>query len=994
MATTPNLTMTLTLAEQELIRDFTNFAKRFEKQVQANETKVNAIKSKAAAEAEATQKKSQAKVAATEAEANAKREQKLKNFYAQQEITQLKAQNKMLASQNSWSKKMTTGLNSLVASVRTFAIAYATIFVGQTLKNALNFAGTLADISDALGLTINQVYSLQTALIDAGGSEESISKIFDKINGVLTSPTDSQKAFLFSKGVNPEAITSLQLFELALNDAEVASQIVGDKYAGLLRSLALQGGKSVAELEQLFPPTIKDLDGVARSADAIGTSLLKLKRQLSEQLAATITSLAPQIQAFITELSQGLKNIDFKAVAQGIIAILKGLGELGSSGGFQAITVLKGLFESMALSISNAVTSLKNISQESKLASFIHEVVLIAQGFEQAEIGASNAAAAIGRFVSPLFRLFSATGNFKVIFGFIKAIGTAGESVLNFLKIFSPVVKLLGRVSVWLTVIFVIYDFVKALSAGKNILEAFWYVIVNFIKSLLDFLNLLTFGFLDKLTGVNSYLEDWSDNFVKVAENTDKATQAMYQYTLALEKYGPPEAPQLGPEVDATAIAFQNELNVRKERLKQIDKEINTYQKLLPYYKDNVIAQTILKDSIKSLTDERLKLLGVTKDLTDAEESYGKEIRTQNELLLIAINRARQKRAEDEAAAQSNVAGGTKPTTGASDIINSLNLQSEQLYNEAKYYASGFTGILNEDAIWLGDGTQRPLTDKERKFVKDRISYYQNVARDISEGGSGEVVKSTSFIDKLFFGAYQTGKEQEYAKLIRQFADIGVQAYNQYFASVLSGIDNQITKTQRLIELERKRWEEQSNNLREAGLESSVYYRNLERNAKALEKRRQAELETLQYKGFEQQKKANIASALMDTAGAVISALDSVKPTIPFGLIAAGIVGAIGAAQVETIRAQENPYKRAFGGLIPGGNPNRDSVPILATGGEFITNRRATAENRDLLERINSGQKINTSPNITININGGMIDKNFVNTELIPMIKQGVKNGY
>lgn len=48
---------------------------------------------------------------------------------------------------------------------------------------------------------------------------------------------------------------------------------------------------------------------------------------------------------------------------------------------------------------------------------------------------------------------------------------------------------------------------------------------------------------------------------------------------------------------------------------------------------------------------------------------------------------------------------------------------------------------------------------------------------------------------------------------------------------------------------------------------------------------------------------------------------------------------------------------KADGGMIYGaGGPRDDVVPIAASAGEFIVNARATARNRSLLERINSGQ--------------------------------------
>jgi TP901 family phage tail tape measure protein len=50
-------------------------------------------------------------------------------------------------------------------------------------------------------------------------------------------------------------------------------------------------------------------------------------------------------------------------------------------------------------------------------------------------------------------------------------------------------------------------------------------------------------------------------------------------------------------------------------------------------------------------------------------------------------------------------------------------------------------------------------------------------------------------------------------------------------------------------------------------------------------------------------------------------------------------------------------FTYAKGGKIPGwlGTPNKDSVPILAMGGEFIVNKQSTKKHQKLLEAINSG---------------------------------------
>lgn len=49
---------------------------------------------------------------------------------------------------------------------------------------------------------------------------------------------------------------------------------------------------------------------------------------------------------------------------------------------------------------------------------------------------------------------------------------------------------------------------------------------------------------------------------------------------------------------------------------------------------------------------------------------------------------------------------------------------------------------------------------------------------------------------------------------------------------------------------------------------------------------------------------------------------------------------------------------RNSGGFIPGGGPNRDTVPAILTTGEFVVNRDAAQRNAGLLEQINSGARV------------------------------------
>jgi hypothetical protein len=95
--------------------------------------------------------------------------------------------------------------------------------------------------------------------------------------------------------------------------------------------------------------------------------------------------------------------------------------------------------------------------------------------------------------------------------------------------------------------------------------------------------------------------------------------------------------------------------------------------------------------------------------------------------------------------------------------------------------------------------------------------------------------------------------------------------------------------------------------------------------------------DAIRKKYAKKQKAMMIAEAIVGTALAVISAM-ATKPFIPMGLIAAGLAGAMGAAQVATIAATP----MATGGIIPPGYPN-DTYPALLSSGETVIPPRALA---------------------------------------------------
>jgi len=78
------------------------------------------------------------------------------------------------------------------------------------------------------------------------------------------------------------------------------------------------------------------------------------------------------------------------------------------------------------------------------------------------------------------------------------------------------------------------------------------------------------------------------------------------------------------------------------------------------------------------------------------------------------------------------------------------------------------------------------------------------------------------------------------------------------------------------------------------------------------------------------QQKIDITQAVINTAKAITSALNT-QPFLPAGLIMAGIATAQGAAQIKMIKAQ----KFAKGGILNGPSHSQGGIPMFSKGGAF-----------------------------------------------------------
>jgi len=128
-----------------------------------------------------------------------------------------------------------------------------------------------------------------------------------------------------------------------------------------------------------------------------------------------------------------------------------------------------------------------------------------------------------------------------------------------------------------------------------------------------------------------------------------------------------------------------------------------------------------------------------------------------------------------------------------------------------------------------------------------------------------------------------------------------------------------------------------------------------QKKAEKEKKRLEADGDKLELQRKKEQKRQSLITAVINAALAISQAAANKWPVPAIPLMA--LAAATGAAQVAAISAQ----KYAKGGLLQGPTHERGGIKvgggIEVEGGEFVTNRRTTSQNLDLLYYINSAKK-------------------------------------
>ena len=249
------------------------------------------------------------------------------------------------------------------------------------------------------------------------------------------------------------------------------------------------------------------------------------------------------------------------------------------------------------------------------------------------------------------------------------------------------------------------------------------------------------------------------------------------------------------------------------------------------------------------------------------------------------------------------------------DVQRSVN----QVFEDAKLNFADYTQIIasvTNVAMQISNKISEMLYNNETKRIENEQEMLDDELAALDEQLAAKEELYNKYNDKIntLEDELETARGSRRDHLLNEIAkemDAREKAFNE----------------QKKIELEQQRIEQQKEKLQEQA--------------------RQAEIRRLK-----SQKVTDIAEATINTAVAVTKALKTSK-------IYAAVIAALGAAQIATIAATKY---YADGGVLQGASHANGGVKVLGgtaevEGGEYITNKRTTEQNVDLLNFINSKKK-------------------------------------
>lgn len=359
------------------------------------------------------------------------------------------------------------------------------------------------------------------------------------------------------------------------------------------------------------------------------------------------------------------------------------------------------------------------------------------------------------------------------------------------------------------------------------------------------------------------------------------AIQEVYDRQTALSKFGVPR----------TSIAFRNLMDDARELTIELDR-------LKAIHEGNIEAEKKAKDAADALAAQKRRekeavdhLLGAIKQ----EEAAKKAAAKVEESTLTPL----EKRIKAHKRLRYLVAEGGLSPKAAERQFNKIEGEYDKFYDR------------------VGKAVTRATTSAEDERTRIILEKYDSRENELfalrDQLGKDEVTQRERINAALL--ALEEKKNQELAAMDLQR---GLQVANNA-ADVLGSISQiQSIESQRQLESVNGRYEAQA-----AAIEEQVNKETLTRaqgdaKLRALEARRQKDLESGAKKQFESSKKFQRAQALLNTAAAVTGAMADTHGPIWVRIAAATAAAAAGAAQIAAINATSF---NGGGGVGPSGSP-------------------------------------------------------------------------
>jgi len=846
----------------------------------------------------------------TDAKIDSMRRIAVEKMHNQRLASEQRALQKSQAYHNSWSKNVSNAVDRVAASLKAMIVLYGTTklyqFLKQSVQQTIDFAGEMTDLADQMGITYNQFYNLTTVAEKAGIRV-------------------TQLGFIFRALEDATGKSGVALYDYFTQLIEGTAEI--PKGLGMIERQLLRFRKFSIVDRGVTDEAIINVMGVADSIEELGQTWRDI---MLKTLGApgVMNNVTKAIESFATQL----KKINWETVANGIVLLIRLLGWLGKS--FENLmNTITGLTKFVLIGMTSNIKQIIDQITVMKATKIINPLILALNLLLKDILKLSKPAQALVNIFSRIEYLpISASTWLKYMQWFTKLIAP-----------FSRLLAIIGKFAVIFTIAQGIFRIGDGLSKARNIGELFLFGV---LRPILKFFT----DIVDIIPGINlgKKLDEWIGfaDATKAARDNLEAIAAIPKVDLGLnptaitKQPGGVGAPDWVKLTTPKVKDFSNFINKIKEQNKELENAKVIYNDMLAKPKWWVKELGGLSAYNRAL-EEQGKLIG--KEVIE-KEVIEKEV-IEKELSAIEVFREELKKGKEELAGFAEIYADllARPDYWMS-MFPSLEAYFEKLHE------------LKEE-LRLSSATPLPFSKARLPVITTNVPLAPSKAKP---------AESMWFTNLL--GPKHLESLQKYDKQI-QITIASMEGMQDVMGSIAelsqTYTRNQIDATQAIIDAESLRWQIESENLRNSGLENTAYYKNKQKASEEMIKKEQAHLKALQHKAWEQKKKADIIDAGMNIALAITKAFSQ---TGILGFITGAFIAAAGAVQIGMLEAQRNPYAR--GGLIPG-QGFQDNVPINVTPGEYVVNRQSTEQNKAALDYINKGGVINpsgNSSNIIVNV--------------------------